>query len=40
VKIVLSISLAGSSLPVTATLSDFNAPLTIAAPPDNQVASG
>jgi hypothetical protein len=40
VKIVLSINLAGSSLPVTATLSDFNAPLTIAAPPDNQVASG
>ena len=40
VKIVLTVNLGGSALPVTATLSDFNAPVTITAPPANQVASG
>lgn len=39
VKIVLTVNLGGSALPVTATLSDFNAPVTITAPPANQVAT-
>jgi hypothetical protein len=40
VKIVLNLNLGGSTLPITATLSEFNAPVTITAPPANQVASG
>jgi len=40
VKVVLQVKIAGSTLPVTATLSNFNAPVTITAPPANQVTNG
>src|SRR4051794_39106305 len=40
VKVILQVKIAGSTLPVTATLSSFNAPVTITAPPENQVTNG
>lgn len=40
VKIVLTIAIGGTPLPITATLSNFNGAVTITAPSANQVASG
>jgi len=40
VKVILQVKIGGSALPVTATLSGFNAPVTITAPPANQIATG
>jgi len=37
IKVILQVKIGGSTLPVTATLSSFNATVTITAPPANQV---
>lgn len=40
VQVVLSIKVGGATLPVTATLGSFDAPVSITAPPGNEIAGG